>query len=116
MQIYHGTEQTLDARTFLSILREDYEGVFLTSCVIEGAAIFSTESTIDVEEQSALGARLKTSLNLRKLTSKRRSFSAILFFKKLFISGVPYFTVPVTSGTQCLKGQFSLERQLFAER
>jgi len=28
MQIYHGTEQTLDARTFLSILHEDYESVF----------------------------------------------------------------------------------------
>ena len=44
MQTYHGTEQTLDARTFLSILAEGYESVFLTSCVIEGAVIFSTES------------------------------------------------------------------------
>ncbi len=46
MQTYHGTEQTLDARTFLSILDEDYESVFLTSCVIEGAVIFSTESAV----------------------------------------------------------------------
>ncbi|MYA69072.1 potassium channel family protein [Candidatus Poribacteria bacterium] len=58
MQIYHGTEQTLDARTFLSILHEDYESVFLTSCVIEGAAIFSTESTIDAGEQTVVNKEI----------------------------------------------------------
>ena len=58
MQIYHGTEQTLDARTFLSILREDYEGVFLTNCVIEGTAIFSTESTTDTGEQAVVNKEI----------------------------------------------------------
>ena len=42
MQIYHGTEQTLDAETFLSILSEDWESVFLTGCIIEGTVVFPT--------------------------------------------------------------------------
>lgn len=46
MQTYHGTDQTLDAKAFLSILEEDYESVFLTGCVIEGAVIFSAESAV----------------------------------------------------------------------
>ncbi len=51
MQVYHGTEQTLDADTFLSILQADYESIFLTSCIIEGVFIYSTQYPEKVEEQ-----------------------------------------------------------------
>ena len=81
MQIYHGPEQPLDARTFLSILREDYEGVFLTSCVIEGAAIFSTECTIDVGEQAVvnkeivcIGCTFKNVLKFEKTDFQKEVF------------------------------------------
>lgn len=81
MQIYHGTEQTLDARTFLSILREDYEGVFLTNCVIEGTAIFSTESTIDAGEQPTvdkeivcIGCTFKNVLKFEKTDFQKEVF------------------------------------------
>ena len=58
MQTYHGTEQTLDARTFLSILNEDYESVFLMSCVIEGAVIFSTESAVKSDGPSVVNKEI----------------------------------------------------------
>lgn len=51
MQVYHGTEQTLDAHTFLSILQADYESIFLTSCIIEGVFIYSAQFPEEVEEQ-----------------------------------------------------------------
>ena len=54
MQIYHGTEQTLEADTFLSLLQSDYESVFLTDCIIEGAIVFSPESEVDVEGKFAV--------------------------------------------------------------
>ena len=51
MQIYQNTEQTLDADTFLSILRSEYESVFLTNCTIEGDIVFSSEHQSDSEDQ-----------------------------------------------------------------
>ena len=51
MQVYHGTEQTLDGDTFLSILQADYESVFLTNCVIEGVIILSSKLAAEGEEQ-----------------------------------------------------------------
>ncbi len=51
MEIYHSAEQTLDADTFLSILRSDCESVFLTNCIIEGMIDFSSEPEADVEVQ-----------------------------------------------------------------
>ena len=54
MQIYHGTEQTLEADTFLSLLQSDYESVFLTDCIIDGTIVFSPESEVDVEGKFAV--------------------------------------------------------------
>ena len=51
MQVYHGTDQTLDADAFLSILHADYESVFLTNCIIEGIFIYSAKNPEAVEEQ-----------------------------------------------------------------
>ncbi len=51
MQVYHGAEQTLDADTFFSILQADYESIFLTNCIIEGAIVFSTKFAVETEEQ-----------------------------------------------------------------
>lgn len=50
MQVYHGTDQTLDADAFLSILQADYESVFLTNCIIEGTFIYSAKNPEEVEE------------------------------------------------------------------
>ena len=50
MQVYHGTEQTLDADTFLSLFQADYESVFLTNCIIEGVIVFSSKFAEEVEE------------------------------------------------------------------
>lgn len=54
MQIYHGTEQTLEADTFLSLLQSDYESVFLTDCIIDGTLVFSPEPEVDVEGKFAV--------------------------------------------------------------
>lgn len=51
MQIYQNTEETIDADTFLSILRSDYESIFLTDCIIEGEVVFSSENKSDSEER-----------------------------------------------------------------
>ena len=51
MQVYHGTDQTLDADTFLSILQADYESIFLTNCIIEGVFIYSTKFREEIAEQ-----------------------------------------------------------------
>jgi len=51
MQVYHGTEQTLDANTFLSILQEDYDSIFLTNCIIEGVIVFSSETDVEIDGQ-----------------------------------------------------------------
>ncbi len=51
MQVYHGTDQTLEADTFLSILRGDYDSIFLTNCIIEGVIVLSSKSAAEVEEQ-----------------------------------------------------------------
>ncbi len=50
MQVYHGTDQTLDADTFIAILRADYESIFLTNCIIEGVIVFSNKIAAEDEE------------------------------------------------------------------
>ena len=81
MQTYHGTEQTLDASTFLSILRADYESVFLTSCIVEGAVIFSTESAAESSEHSGfnkeivcIGCTFKNVLKFEKTEFQKEVF------------------------------------------
>ena len=77
MQIYHGTEQTLDADTFLSILQADYEGVFLTNCIIEGAIVFSTESneqSVVDKEIVCIGCTFKNSVKFEKTDFQKETF------------------------------------------
>ena len=69
MQVYHATDQTLDADTFLSILQADYEGVFLTNCIIEGDIVFSTESSeqsVVDKEIVCIGSTFKGSVKFEK--------------------------------------------------
>ena len=81
MQVYHGTEQTLDAKTFLSILHEDYESVFFTSCIIEGAVIFSTASAMESSERSmvnkeivCIGCTFKNTVKFEKVNFQKEVF------------------------------------------
>ena len=81
MQVYHGTEQTLDAKTFLSILHADYESVFLTNCIIEGAAIFSTTSATESSERSrvnkeivCIGCTFKNTVKFEKTDFQKEVF------------------------------------------
>ena len=114
MQIYHGTEQTLDAKTFLSILREDYEGVFLTNCVIEGAAIFSTESTIDATEQSVVNKEIVcigcTFKNVLKF--EKTDFQKEVFFGNSVFQEAVHFRGAVFQST-CDFGDSAFEGPVF---
>ena len=90
MQVYHGTEQTLDARTFLSILREDYESVFLTNCIIEGAVIFSTESAMESNERSVvnkeivcIGCTFKNTVKFEKTDFQKEIFFGNSVFQEV---------------------------------
>ena len=89
MQVYHGTEQTLDAHTFLSILQADYESVFLTNCIIEGAIVFSTESN----EQSAVDKEIVcigcTFKNIVKF--EKTDFQKEVFFGNCVFQDAVYF-------------------------
>lgn len=114
MQIYHGTEQTLDAKTFLSILREDYEGVFLTNCVIEGAAVFSTESTIDATEQSVVNKEIVcigcTFKNVLKF--EKTDFQKEVFFGNSVFQEAVHFRGAVFQST-CDFGDSAFEGPVF---
>lgn len=87
MQIYQNTEQTLDADTFLSILRSDYESVFLTNCIIEGEVVFSSEHKADSDEQLVVDKEIVcvqcTFTNLVK-------FEGTLFQKDVFIGNAVF--------------------------
>ena len=77
MQIYQGTEQTLDASTFLSILRADYESVFLTNCIIEGAVTFSAESSeqsVVHKEIVCIGCTFKNVVKFEKTDFQKEVF------------------------------------------
>ncbi len=114
MPIYHGTEQTLDARTLLSILREDYEGVFLTSCVIEGTAIFSTESTIDSGEQAVVNKEIVcigcTFKNVLKF--EKTDFQKEVFFGNSIFQEAVHFRGAVFQST-CDFGDSTFEGPVF---
>ena len=89
MQIYHGTEQTLDADTFLSILQADYEGVFLTNCIIEGTIVFSTESSeqsVADKEIVCIGCTFKDSVKFEKT-----DFQKEVFFGNCVFQDAVYF-------------------------
>ncbi len=73
MQIYQSTEQTLDAKTFLSILSEDWEGVFLTRCIIEGTVLFPTQSVLD-KEIVCIGCTFKNVVKFEKTDFQREVF------------------------------------------
>ena len=84
MQVYHGTEQTLDADTFLSILHADYESVFLTNCIIEGAIVFSTESSeqsVVDKEIVCIGCTFKNSVKFEKTDFQKEVFFGSCVFQ-----------------------------------
>ncbi len=93
MQIYHRTEQTLDASTLLSILRADYESVFLTSCIIEGAVIFLTESAEAARERSVVNKEIVfigcTFKNVVKF--EKTDFQKEVFFGNSVFQEAAYF-------------------------
>jgi len=114
MQIYHGTEQTLDARTFLSILREDYESVFLTNCIIEGAAIFPLEPTIDAAEQAVVNKEIVcigcTFKNVVKF--EKANFQKEVFFGNSVFQEAVHFRGAVFQST-CDFGDSTFEGPVF---
>lgn len=73
MQIYQGTEQTLDAKTLLSILSEDWESVFLTRCIIEGTVLFPTQSVLD-KEIVCIGCTFKNVVKFEKTDFQKEVF------------------------------------------
>jgi uncharacterized protein YjbI with pentapeptide repeats len=82
MQVYHGTEQTLDADTFLSILQADYESVFLTNCIIEGVTVFSAKFAAEAEEQLRVD---------KEIVCIRCEFKNVLKFEKTFFQKEVFF-------------------------
>ncbi len=82
MQAYHGTEQTLDADTFLSILRADYESIFLTNCIIEGIIVFSAKSAVETEEQLIVD---------KEIVCIQCEFKNVLKFEKTFFEKEVFF-------------------------
>ena len=110
MEIYHGTEQTLDASAFLSILRTDYESVFLTNCIIEGAVIFSTKSN----EQSAVTKELVcigcTFKNVVKF--EKTDFQKEVFFGNSVFQAAVHFRGAVFQNT-CDFGESTFEGPAF---
>ena len=89
MQVYHDTDQTLDADTFLSILQADYEGVFFTNCTIEGAIVFSTESneqSVVDKEIVCIGCTFKDSVKF-----ERTDFQKEIFFGNCVFQDAVYF-------------------------
>ncbi len=82
MQIYHGTEQTLEADTLLSLLQSDYESVFLTDCIIEGAIVFSPESAVDVEGKFAVD---------KEIVCIRCTFKNLIKFENTFFKKEVFF-------------------------
>ncbi|MYA99935.1 potassium channel family protein [Candidatus Poribacteria bacterium] len=82
MQVYHGTEQTLDADTFLSILRADYESIFLTNCIIEGTIVFSAKFTAESEEQLIVD---------KEIVCIQCEFKNVLKFEKTFFQKEVFF-------------------------
>ncbi|MDE0635393.1 MAG: pentapeptide repeat-containing protein [Candidatus Poribacteria bacterium] len=107
MQVYHGTEQTLDADTFLSILQADYEGVFLTNCIIEGAIVFSTESneqSVVDKEIVCIGCTFKNSVKFEKT-----DFQKEVFFGNCVFQDAVYFRRTVFQNS-CDFGESKFER------
>ena len=82
MQVYHGTEQTLDADTFLSILQADYESIFLTNCIIEGIIVFSAQFAAESEEQLIVD---------KEVVCVQCEFKNVLKFEKTFFQKEVFF-------------------------
>lgn len=82
MQVYHGTEQTLDADTLLSILQEDYESVFLTNCIIEGVFIYSAKFPEEVDQQLIVD---------KEIVCIRCEFKDVLKFEKTIFQKDVFF-------------------------
>ena len=121
MQAYHETEQTLDARTFLSILDGDYESVFLTSCVIEGAVIFPAESAVKSDglpvvnkEIVCIGCRFKNVVKFEKIHfQKEICFAEVALFKRLFIFVVQFFKIHAILESRSLRVRHSSKEHPF---
>lgn len=82
MQVYHGTEQTLDADTFLSILQADYESVLLTNCIIEGVIVLSAKSAAEVDGQLIVD---------KEIVCVRCEFKNVLKFEKTLFQKDVFF-------------------------
>ena len=109
MQIYHNAEQTLDANTFLSILRADYEGVFLTNCIIEGAVVFSAGTAADTGEQCivdkeivCIGCTFKNVIRFDKTLFQKEVF----FGSSVFQDGVHFREVVFQNSCDFGESQF----------
>ena len=93
MQIYQNTEETLDADTFLSILRSDYESVLLTNCIIEGEIVFSSEHNPDSEEKLVIDKEIVcvqcTFKNIVKF--EHTTFQKDVFFGNAVFKDAVYF-------------------------
>ena len=110
MQIYQGTEQTLDASTFLSILRADYESVFLTNCIIEGAVTFSgepSEQSVVHKEIVCIGCTFKNVVKFEKT-----DFQKEVFFGNSVFQGAVHFRGAVFQNT-CDFGESTFEGPTF---
>ena len=77
--------KTLDADTFLSILQADYESVFLTNCIIEGAIVFSSESSehaVVDKEIVCIGCTFKNSVKFEKTDFQKEVFIGNCVFSR----------------------------------
>ncbi len=135
MQVYHATDQTLDADTFLSILQDDYEGVFLTNCIIEGDIVFSTESSeqsVVDKEIVCIGSTFKGSVKFEKTDFQKEVFfgncvfqDAIYFRNNVFqnscdfgetkFEGPALFRGTTFSGKACFRQSSFLQVADFSE-
>ncbi len=89
MSVYHATAQTFDAGTFLSLLEADYESVFLTNCIIEGAIVFSSESSehsVLDKEIVCIGCTFENSVKF-----ERTDFQKEVFFGNCVFQDAVYF-------------------------
>ena len=132
MRIYHSTEETLSADTFLSVLRADYESVFLTDCIIEGSVIFSTPAAVDpmpddnVENRQVLhplavvdkdiiciGCTFKNAVRFEKIDFQKEVFFANTTFKETVRFSDNVFQAHCEFAESTFEGPASFQRAQF---
>lgn len=114
MQVYHGTDQTLDADAFLSILQADYESVFLTNCIIEGFFIYSAKNPKVVGERLIVDKEI---VCIRCEFKEAFKFEKTIFQKDVFFGSSVFHDAVHFGGTvfqnTCDFGESIFEGPLF---